>query len=284
MKLCLFTNIFWKHPLEDAVEAAARFGYRAVELLVGWGANHLEHDMPESRIQEIKRTVDGHGLAVACIHTNLGGNAQLGMADKGNETELETLRVFCEKAGALNCDLLKVTCGRLVGDVVTADDLQRCAEWLRRASDLAVEYGIRLAGEIHFGHMSETATQAADVVDRVQRDNFGVIHDAGNLFVAGADYGESTVNTLGKRIFHVHIKDMKPCSDEREATFHYKGKHFRGAFLGEGDVDHRPVLRRLMDIGFTGCLSCECMKKDDPWETARREAESLRSMLAALNP
>jgi len=282
MKPCLFTNIFAKAPLEDAVRAAAQNRFAAVELLVGWGANHLEHNTTEARVREIKRMTADAGLAVACVYTSLGSRAYLGADHPGNRTEVDTLRSFCERCKVLGCDLVRVGCGGLRASAGGDDAAGRSADWLRRACEAAAPYGMRVVVEIHFGQMVETAPQAAEMAARVGRENFGIIFDPGNMFIVGADYGEAAVKRLGNRLFHVHVKDIKRCKSAAGPLVAYGEHHFRGEFLGEGDVDYRVALRAIVRAGYTGYLSCECMKKDDPWETARREAEALRRLVAEI--
>ncbi|MBI5683875.1 MAG: sugar phosphate isomerase/epimerase [Verrucomicrobia bacterium] len=282
MKLCLFTNVFAKAPLEDAIRAAAKNRFTAVELLVGWGANHLEHNTTETRVREIKRMTADAGLAVACIYTSLGSRAYLGADLPANRAEFDTLRSFCEKCKVLGCDLVRVGCGRSQATAGGDDAARRSADWLRGASEAAALFGMRVVVEIHFGQMVETAPQAAAMAARVARENFGVIFDPGNMFIAGADYGEAAVQRLGKHLFHVHVKDIKRGELATSPLVACGGHHFHGEFLGEGDVDYRAALRAVARAGYTGYLSCECMKKDDPWETARREAEALRLLLAEI--
>jgi sugar phosphate isomerase/epimerase len=283
MKLCLFTNVFAKAPLEDAVRAAAKNRFAAVELLVGWGANHLEHHTTEARVREIKRMTADAGLAVACIYTSLGSRAYLGADAAANRVELDTLRSFCEKCRILGCDLVRVGCGRPQTAASGDDAARRLADWLRGASELAAPFGVRVAVEIHFGQMVETAPQAAALAERVGRQNFGIIFDPGNMFIVGADYGEPAVKLLGRHLFHVHVKDIKRGEVSTSPLVAYGKHHFHGAYLGEGDVDYRTALRAVARAGYTGYLSCECMKKDDPWETARREAEALRRLVAEIS-
>jgi sugar phosphate isomerase/epimerase len=282
MKLCLFTNVFAKAPLEDAIRAAAKNRFAAVELLVGWGANHLEHNTTEARVREIKRLTTDAGLAVACIYTNLGSRACLGADPPANRAEFDTLRSFCEKCKILGCDLVRVGCGRPQAAATGDDAARRSADWLRSACEAAAPFGVRVVVEIHFGQTVETAPQAAEMAARVARENFGIIFDPGNMFIVGADYGEAAVQRLGKHLFHVHVKDMKRGEVSESPLVAHGRHHFHGAYLGEGDVDYRAALRAVARAHYTGYLSCECMKKDDPWETARREAEALRRLLAEI--
>ncbi|OGV67317.1 MAG: hypothetical protein A3K19_02010 [Lentisphaerae bacterium RIFOXYB12_FULL_65_16] len=278
VKTCLFSNIFAKQPLEEAMDAASRFGYAGVELLVGWGANHLEPDMPAARVKEIRRMADDKGLSVAGIYTNLGGHAHLGVAGPESRAELDTLKVFCEQANVLGCGVVKVGAGSRNEEHNTETAFGHAGDWLRRASETVQPYNVRSAVEIHFRQQVETAEQALAMATRVAHPNFGIIHDAGNLFIAGCDWGASTVELLGKHIVHVHIKDVKESA--AAGMFKYRDKQFQGAFLGEGDVDHGPVLGALRRLGYQGFLSCECMRKDKPWETAEHEAMALGRLLA----
>jgi sugar phosphate isomerase/epimerase len=120
---------------------------------------------------------------------------------------------------------------------------------------------------------------ARKVIDLVDRRNFGVIHDAGNLHITGDIYGEDSVDVLGDRIFHVHVKDMVETAADDETGHDYLAGRFKRSPLNAGNVDHTSLLRGLKKIGFDGYLSCEASGGSDPVAVARHELAELKRLM-----
>jgi L-ribulose-5-phosphate 3-epimerase len=90
--------------------------------------------------------------------------------------------------------------------------------------------------------------------------------DTGNLAGAGGDPVRA-VRELGRRISHVHFKDVPAV-----------GSHDCVA-VGTGIVDARGVIRELRSVGYDGWLSIEVETGDrDPTEDIIASAETLRGL------
>jgi L-ribulose-5-phosphate 3-epimerase len=121
---------------------------------------------------------------------------------------------------------------------------------------------------------------ARRMIDLVNRPNFGVIHDAGNLHITGDSYGEESVKILGDRIFHVHVKDMVKAPADDKLAHDYLAGRFKRAPLNAGNVDHRSLFRALQKAGYNGYLSCEATGGDEPVAVAKHEFAELQKLLA----
>ncbi len=156
------------------------------------------------------------------------------------------------------------------------------AAWIAQACDAAAARGARIATEIHFGQYCETTDMACRLIDRVNRPNFGVIHDAGNMHITGDSYGAESVRRLGDRIFHVHVKDMVKTAPDDPTAHEYPAGRFKRAPLNQGNVDHLSLFRALARAGYKGYLSCEATGGDDPAAVARHEYAEMRKLLAQV--
>lgn len=126
----------------------------------------------------------------------------------------------------------------------------------------AVSYGIRLAFE-NGSEKDETEILAA-----IQGGDewVGVNLDTGNLAGQGGDPVRA-VRVMGKRIMHVHLKDVPAV-----------GSHDCVA-IGAGIVDVAGVFRELKAIGYDGWLSIEVETGDhDPTEDILTSAETVRRL------
>lgn len=280
MKVSLFSGMFKAFPLETAIESAAAIGYAGIEIMVGFGADHLDVKCSQQRAAEIGRIAADHNLAICQIYTTLGGNVLGGQ--KQRDQGLDDVARFLEIGDAMSCKMLKVTAGRLKNSAFQAEEARTVADWIGRACDRAAKHDARIAAEIHFGQYCETVDMAMRMIGLVDRPNFGVIHDAGNLHISGDSYGEDSMRRLGQRIFHVHIKDMVRAAPDDPAAHDYPAGRFKRALLGEGNVDHLSLFRGLKRMGYNGYLSCEATGGDDPVAVAKHEYAEVQKLLKQI--
>jgi sugar phosphate isomerase/epimerase len=125
---------------------------------------------------------------------------------------------------------------------------------------VAASFGVRLAFE-NGSEKDETEIQAA-----IREGNawVGANLDTGNLAAQGGDPVRA-VRVLGKRIVHMHLKDVPAV-----------GSHDCVA-IGTGIVDVAGVFRELKACGYDGWLSIEVETGDrDPTEAILSSAETIR--------
>lgn len=279
MKISLFSGMFRATPLRTAIEAAATVGYDGIEIMA-YGTNHLDANCTPQQAREIKKIGADHNVAIALLYTSLGGNVLAG--DKPQAEGLAGLQRFLAIGDEMSCKTLKVTAGRLKPGAYQDGEARSVAAWLARACDLAAKHSARIVTEIHFGQYCETAAMARRMIDLVERPNFGIIHDAGNMHIVGDSYGEDCVRRLGDRIFHVHVKDMVKAAAADKLAHDYPAGRFKRAPLNEGDVDHLSLFRGLKKLGYSGYLSCEASGGDDPLAVARHEYAEMQKLLSRI--
>jgi sugar phosphate isomerase/epimerase len=131
-----------------------------------------------------------------------------------------------------------------------------------RLGRLAASYGVRLAFE-NGSEKDETEIQAA-----IQGGDewVGANLDTGNLAAQGGDPVRA-VRVLGKRIVHVHLKDVPAV-----------GSHDCVA-IGAGIVDVAGVFHELKACGYDGWFSIEVETGDrDPTQAILASAETIRRL------
>lgn len=127
---------------------------------------------------------------------------------------------------------------------------------------VAASYGVRLA----FENGSEKDESEIETAIRGGDDWVGANLDTGNLAAQGGDPVRA-VRALGKRIVHVHLKDVPAV-----------GSHDCVA-VGAGIVDVAGVFRELKACGYNGWLSIEVETGDrDPTEAILSSAETIRRL------
>ncbi len=131
----------------------------------------------------------------------------------------------------------------------------------------AEELGIELLLEPH-GVVTDDVDQLRRLLDRLGHERtVGVNLDTGNSWLGGAD-PVAHVKAFGKRIRHVHWKDM-PSSMEGQ-----RGKQFGCGMatiaVGDGVVGVRKVVDALMEVGFDGPTTLEIAGREAVLTSAER--------------
>lgn len=118
----------------------------------------------------------------------------------------------------------------------------------------AEELGIELLLEPH-GIVTDSVDDTAELLDALGREEtVGVCLDTGNSWLGGAEPMDY-ITTFGKRIKHVHWKDMgAEWLDRRGSIF---GCGMATIALGDGVIDIPSIVKALQDVGFDGATTLE---------------------------
>ena len=277
MKTSLFSGMFKDDPLRTSFEQAAKIGYDAVEIYTNF---HLEETATAAEAEAIKAMAADNGVAISLVYTAIGGGILSGEEQRAKD--LATAERFLDLGDALGCKMLKVGAGRRADGHYDDGEARTIADWLAAVCDKAAAHDARILAELHRGQYFETVDMGRAMIDLIDRPNFGVIHDAGNLHICGSIYREDSIDVLGDRIFHVHVKDMVQLPDDSDEGHLYPAGRFTRALLNEGDVDHLSLFRGLAKIDYQGYLSCEATGGDDPVSVAKHEMAELKKLFAQI--
>ncbi len=140
-------------------------------------------------------------------------------------------------------------------------------EKLRSPVQWAAEVGVKLLIEPH-GRVTDTIDGMAAVLEKLGHpETVGICLDTGNSWLGGAeplDY----VKTFGKRIGHVHWKDMpKEMAAQRGKQF---GCGMAVIPLGDGVVGIPAIVKALKQSGFDGATTLEIFGVDNVKTSAQR--------------
>ena len=272
-RIALFSGVFKPTPLPELIERAAQAGFDGVEVLTGWGAQHLEDDTPLDDLAPVLDACEHTGVAICGLYPNL--DYVEGVANRKEVND--RLAAFCERAVLLGAPMVKVPAGPIIRDMDEEENCRLAAEWLQPLADRAAQFGLAAVIEVHPNSAAETIARTVRIAEMVERENLGVIHDAGNLVYAGEQADAESVHAIAPWLVHVHIKDMRhPLPGEDTGTARMLPTQF-----GEGDVDHGPTFRALATLGYTGFVTCESMAEPNSWEWAQRECSLVREGLRA---
>ena len=154
---------------------------------------------------------------------------------------------------------------------------------LNRLGKLSLEkYGVALTFHHHMGTVVQSAAETDRLMAGTDPKYVGLLFDSGHFAYCGENPVEQ-VRKHGKRIRHVHLKDIRPEVVAKVLSEHLSFLEgvLQGAFTipGDGCVDFDPIFRELAKIGYEGYMVVEAEQdpaKANPLEYAIRARKFIR--------
>ena len=189
-------------------------------------------------------------------------------------------RAMCEVARVIECPTIAVVPGSTPDITTTWDEIViEYVAVLKDLSNIATEYGIKLALEfLGFGwNCVRTPRAAWEIVQKVDRENVGMIIDTAHFYAGGGLMNELDV-IKGNRIFALHLDDLEDTPKEAITD----GTRL---FPGQGIVPLAEICKQLKNIGYDGHCSVEIFREEywhqDPLQIA---IEARKAALNVITP
>lgn len=267
------TNGFAHHRLEDALAILAELGYRSVAVTIDHHVlDPFDDDAPE-QLQTVRALLQEYKLR--CV-IETGARFLLDARRKHQPTlldaerserdrRLDFLRYAVDVADELGADAVSFWSGA-TGQDAAENHLTLLADGCRRLCDYAEKRRVRLAFEPEPGMYIDTMARFADLRDKVAHPLFGLTLDIGHLYYQEELPIADHIRQWREILWNVHIEDMR-CGVHDHLMF------------GEGEIDFKPVLAALEEIGYAGGVHVELSRHShDAVETARRALAFLQSV------
>jgi sugar phosphate isomerase/epimerase len=254
-RLALHTWTLDTTPLATVLEAARKAGYDAVELRRIDFKRCFETGMSNEAVLDLIRKA---GIKVGVLGVEYGW-----LFASGDESKrlFGVFRQSCENAKALGCGMLMSAPGQVNGPLSDA------IGHLKRAGDIAAEYGLKLAIEFNSQHdvLNSLAVQR-ELIEGAGKANCGYLLDAYHLTRSGAG-GRGFEHVPGEQIFAFQYSDV-PAQDVPTGIRRPTDR----LAPGKGIVKWREMFGLLKEKGYTGYLSYEAPNPDlwarSPYEVA----------------
>ncbi len=256
--------------IEEAVSAAERYGYAAIEWRLADGAI-IEPDASAEVRRRLRTVPAAHGIEVACLDSSCKV-VQATSAERA--ATIEAGQRMLDLAAEIGAPFLRVFGGELPAGSTRASLLIPTAEVLHTLGDYGAERGVTVVLETH-----DAWTNSQDVLallQAAQSTNCKVLWDTHHTY----RFGERPAQTqalLNDTIAYVHIKDSRLHTDDPHAWTY--------CLLGEGDVPLPAIRDALRQQHYSGYLSLEWEKKwhpdiAEPEIALPQAAAYLRALLA----
>lgn len=264
-------------PMQRQFQAIAEMGIRYADLTdnhdgaslgVEYGfAASISLDSCPSRIRDMAAQA-GLTLTSVCAHANL-----LDPASPDTYGTMQIIKAIRMAAG-LGIRHVITTEGdpktKFGHNLTPAQRLFSICEKLQSPIEWARELGVTLLLETH-GVVTDNVKTMGDLLDELGHEKtVGICLDTGNSWLGGAeplDY----VKTFGKRIGHVHWKDMAASWRPKRGSLY--GCGMATIALGDGVIDLPPIVKALQKIGFHEATTLEIAGADN----VRRSVERLKA-------
>jgi sugar phosphate isomerase/epimerase len=252
-------------PIDEAIDAASRFGYAGLELRLLDG-EVIDPRADREAVLRGAALAREAGLAVCALDSS----CRLTEPDaQRRHAEIETLRRWIDLAAATAAPVVRVFGGPDTPGRSVQAGTATAAEVLNEIAPDAEASGVTIALETHDSFSS--AQRVAAVLSQVPSPAIGCLWDMLHTHLAG-EAPDEVAELIGPRIRHVHVKDGTHATGSLRLTL-----------LGDGEAPLVGSLRMLDAIGYDGWISVEWEKKwhpeiAEPEIALPRHIEVLRSM------
>lgn len=225
--------------LAELIDLARNHGYRALCMRASQAGIHS----PPEQVSRMSRMIREAGLSVSMVT----GDFAVPRNDDLGPSGLRNIALYLDLAETFGADLIRI-CMKKEEDI----------PWAQRASDTAAERGIRLAHQSHCSSLFETVEGSLQVLEKVDRPNFGIIYEPANWMIAGEDYGRETIKRLGPHLFNVYVQNhrLNPQGEGVVKTWNRGPVRLDHIGLWEsGGIDFDEVFRGLADVQYRGYVT-----------------------------
>lgn len=251
--------VILRGDISDVTRVAGEIGYDGVELFI---RNPARYDAGELAAAAARANVEYCGIATG-MEYSLNGLCLISDDAANRSAAIERLKEHLDLGAALKCPVIV---GIMRGNI---PDFSRYQEYVDRFSQALAEldaYAEQSGGSIvvesilrYINNYLNSATETAEYLRGLRLKNVSLHIDTHSMILEDKDLAQSvreTADILG----YVHFPDSN-----------------RG-YPGAGNIDFKPIMRALCDVGYRGYIDLECQ----PYPSQRACGERGLKYLKAL--
>ncbi|HEX29256.1 TPA: sugar phosphate isomerase/epimerase [Candidatus Poribacteria bacterium] len=238
------------YSFEDFLRYASETGFGYVELSI---ADVWKPDVSDlkAEAEKVRQIVERYGLKVSALSA---GNDFVLLDEDEIAKQVERMRKICEVARTLGTKVIRTEGGRPKDSVPQERWDEAIAGCLKRCLDFAEELDVYFALDNH-GLVTNDAELQVRIFESVGSKRVGSNLDTMNYRWFGHDL--KTINhfyeIIAPYVLHTHMKDGTGSRGE-----------YRGAALGEGEIDLHYAVKCLKEAGYDGVWCAEYEGREDP--------------------
>ena len=187
MKIAGHTMGTPEYSLPEAIQFFSTMGLDGIEIIVQTDGYKcaIALDADPSETAAVKKLLRESNLEVACLTPYLNLFNSVDEAER--KTECERLKKVILLAEAFNAPSIRVYGGKFVTGETDESGFKiaQLVKSMRECGDFAKAHNVRLCMENHFGTMTTTATQSAEIARLIDHSNVGLLYDQANQRCCG---------------------------------------------------------------------------------------------------
>jgi sugar phosphate isomerase/epimerase len=258
------------------------------------GFQALEGLGSDAKVKDFGKRLADHGVPALVIRA--GGSLT---AAKGFKDNRDRLHRMVDTAGVVGADVINGALsaptrypgkpGSSSGWYRAQDssrdamiyDYERLAQELQGATDAAADKGVTISVEVHQNSIVDNSWSAHLINDLVDRDNFGVNPDLGNVYWTYDEPEETTDE---------HIKSVAPISVYWHCKNLFRVNHpenersvFLRVAIPDGEIDYRYAITAMVEANYGGYMAIEGAWAGDQWRADGRSVEYAKGVMADID-
>ena len=176
-------------PINSLVELALKNGFEGISLR----PSVISSNSSKKDIHEIKRLFNFHKMNISMITSNI----HLAKNDNFASDNLRNIKPCLDLADYLGTNLVRIM-------VKSQDDII----YAQKALDEALERGITLSQQTHWGTLAETIDETLTLINKINRKNFGITFEPANLMACGSDYSITGLKKLLPYLVNFYFQNI----------------------------------------------------------------------------
>lgn len=223
-------------PFETLAAKAQALGYTGISMR----ASVASVESPAETVRAARAVLDDLGLAVSMVC----GDIPLAANNAAATRAIRDVTPYLDLTEALGGNLVRVM-------MHTEEDIP----YARRAADEAAERGLSLVHINHWGTLFETVDDSLATLAAIDRDNFRVGFEPGNLLGCHAAHGPDDLARLAPHLANVLFQNVRldPASPIVFTSRRHGPVHLAYVPIDDpAGIDIRPLIETLHEVGYTG--------------------------------
>ncbi|MGQ9513892.1 MAG: sugar phosphate isomerase/epimerase family protein [Thermoproteota archaeon] len=262
-KILMHTWTFRTYPTEDALRAAARWGYDGIEL---WTGGHYGVDGLIKKKEQIAKDLRNIGIPMVAV--TFGSPATSRKEER--KAGLSTIRSLIGVLKDLEVSIINTSPGAPSSKNATEEDYKLASEYFSEVGDYLKNEDLTLALEIHMGVLTDTAASTVKLLKLVGNRKIVANWDPGNMYATeGAERPSEAFRIVKDYIGYMHIKNCKKLGDEYVWSYS----------VGDGDLDFNMIISMLRSINYSEPLCIEYSGLGDPNVVASKDIKYIKGLL-----
>jgi sugar phosphate isomerase/epimerase len=268
MKFAICNEIYSPWPFEDVLAHAAQTGYQAVEVAPFTLAPDVNQIGPEQR-RQLRAAAARAGIDVSGIHWVLAQTQGLHLTHPDPQVRARTASYFSE---------LVRFCADIGGHYIIVGSPKQRSLLPGVTQEQARDHAREVLADAVRHAEDRTITLCLEPLSPTETDFINTAAEAiGFTSTIGSPALKIILDVKAMCSEAIPIPDIIAKSWPHFAYFHANDRNLKGP--GFGDVDYRPIVAALRQVGYDGTVSVEVFQFDEgPELIATRSLEYLRSV------